>query len=180
MKKAFLASLVFAATTSVMAADYINVDVELVNDRNDGPSSVAQTVSGGRELAGIQWGLQARTARFEDNGGLSNRVELTAGKNIGAITPFVGVAHDNGFNGAGSYNYGLVGVVAGTNVGPGLALAGVKTRVGSTEDTQTKQTLAFVTYSIPVTKAVSVNLNASRSFQDIKEDAVGAGISIKF
>jgi hypothetical protein len=96
------------------------------------------------------------------------------------ITPFVGVGHDNGFNGNGSYNYGLVGATAGFKAGPGYLLTGVKTRVGSTEANETKQTIGFATYSLPVAKGVALNLNVSRSYQDIKENAVGLGLSFGF
>ena len=75
----------------------------------------------------------------------------------------------------------LVGATAGGKVGPGFAMAGVKTRVGSTQDgDRTKQTLGFATYSIPVAKNVAVNLNVSRSWQTIKENASGVGVSFSF
>jgi hypothetical protein len=111
-----------------------------------------------------------------------NSLELTAGKAIGAFTPFVGVGRDNGMNGAtgAGYTYGLVGGTLGTRVGPGFALIGAKTRVLSSEESRTKQTVAFTTYSIPLTKAVAANINLSKSYQDIKEDAWGVGLTFKF
>lgn len=179
MKK-ILASVVLAGlATSASAINYVSVDVESVKGREGATDSVAQYVRAGTELGGIQFGVQGRTARF-DGGNLVNSLEITGGKAIGALTPFVGVGHDNGFNGASPFNYAIVGATAGVPVGPGFALVGVKTRVGSTEDTMTKQTLAFGTYSIPMSKTVSFNVNASRSFQDIKEDAVGVGLSFSF
>ena len=65
-------------------------------------------------------------------------------------------------------------------MGPGFLLTGIKTRVGSTEAVNTKQTVGFATYSIPVAKGVAVNLNASRSGQDIKENAWGLGLGFAF
>jgi hypothetical protein len=112
-----------------------------------------------------------------------NSLEATVANNkigVAGITPFVGVGHDNGFNGGASYNYGLVGATYGRPVGPGFLLLGAKTRVGSTESVNTKQTVSFATYSVPVAKNVSVNLNASRSAQDIKEKAFGLGLSFGF
>ena len=55
----------------------------------------------------------------------------------------------------------------------------LKTRV-NWDSSNPKQTVAFGTYSIPLTKAVSVNVNASRSYQDIKESAYGLGLTIGF
>ena len=54
------------------------------------------------------------------------------------------------------------------------------TRVGSTEVHTTHQTVAYATYSVPVTKQLAVNLNVSRSTQDIKENAYGVGVKVGF
>jgi hypothetical protein len=179
MKKTLIASLA-VVSFSASATNYVSIDAENVNGLKGGKSSTAHYVRAGTEIGGIQWGVQNRTARFDNNGGLVNSLELTAGKKIGLVTPFVGVGHDEGFNGAKPYNYGLVGVTSGFQVGPGYLLNGVKTRVGSSEAIQTKQTVAFGTYSIPVTKTMSINLNASRSYQTIKETALGVGVGFKF
>jgi hypothetical protein len=120
---------------------------------------------------------------MKDNSGMLSSVEVTAAKksiNVLGITPFVGVGHDNGFNGGTPFNYGLVGATYGRPVGPGFLLLGAKTRVGTTAATETKQSIAFTTYSIPVAKGVSVNLNASRSYQDIRENAYGLGLGFSF
>jgi len=97
------------------------------------------------------------------------------------VRPFVGVGHDNGFNGGSGkyYQYGLVGATTGTKVGPGYALVGVKTRV-NWDDANPKQTVGFTTYMVPITKSVSLNLNASKSWQDVKENAVGLGLGFTF
>lgn len=182
MKKIVIASILAAATVAASAASYVSVDVDNVVGRKGAGDSTAQYIRAGTELGGIQYGLQGRTAKL-DAGGLLSSVEVTGAKNsvnLYGITPFVGVGHDNGFNGGKSYNYGLVGATYGLPVGPGFLLTGVKTRVGSTEAVNTKQTVAFATYSIPVTKKVAFNLNASRSGQDIKEKAFGAGLSFSF
>jgi hypothetical protein len=121
---------------------------------------------------------------MKDNSGMLSSVETTVAKNslnFNGVTPFVGVGHDNGFNGGASYNYGLVGATYGIKAGPGFLLTGVKTRVGSTEvGERTKQTVVFTTYSIPVAKQVSLNLNASRSDETIKENAFGLGLTVRF
>lgn len=177
-------TLALAASSTAFAADFVSVDVDNVVGREGQGNSTAQYVRIGKELGGMQFGLQSRTAKL-DGGGLLNSVEATVAnpklKVIG-ITPFVGIGYDNGVNGAsgGSFNYGLVGATAGAKVGPGFALVGVKTRVGSTERVDTKQTVVFGTYSVPVAKNVAVNLNVSRSDQDIKENAYGLGLQFSF
>jgi hypothetical protein len=184
MKKiliASLATLAFAAS----AADFVSVDVDHVTDRANGKKSVAEYVRAGKEIGGVQYGLQSRTARYSDGSGMYNSLELTAGKNMGVaglnVTPFAGVGYDNGKNGAvnGTYTYGLVGLNAGKAIGPGYALAGIKTRLNG-DHANPKQTVTFVGYSVPVTKNVSVGASVSRSAQDIKERAFGVGISVGF
>jgi len=186
MKKIF-AILALALTGTAYAADYVSVDVESVDNTSGvrgAKDSTAQYVRAGKGFGSYQLGLQARTATV-DGGGLLNSLEATVANNkvsFAGITPFVGVGHDNGFNGAAKagYNYGLVGATAGRQIGPGFALVGVKTRVGSTEKVDTKQTVGFATYSIPVVKGVVINLNASKSYQTIKENAFGLGVGFSF
>lgn len=183
MKK-ILAVLFFAVSGTALASNYVSIDVDKVNGLKGGKDSTAQYVRAGTNLGGIQFGLQSRTARV-DGGGMMNSLELTAANNafkVLGITPFTGVGYDNGLNATQpSYKYGLVGATTGAQVGPGFALVGVKTRVGTTEDgPRTKQTVGFGTYSIPVNKTVSLNLNVSRSGQTIKENAVGLGLGFKF
>lgn len=178
MKK-FLVLLAMA-TSSAFAGNYISVDVDQVTPNNGGSKSHAQYVRAGKEIGGLQLGLQSRSARMRDGSGLLNSLEVTGGKAIGALTPFVGVGYDNGWNGNATYTYGLVGATLGAPIGPGFALTGVKTRVGSTQTNMTHQTVMFGTYSVPITKQVSLNLNISKSYQDIKEDAFGLGLGFRY
>ena len=181
MKKITIASLFAFLAISASAADFVTVDVDMVKDNVSGVQSTAQYVRAGKDIGGIQYGLQSRTA-VSHTGGMLNSLEITGGKAIGAFTPFIGVGFDNGFNGArnADYRYGLVGATTGMKVGPGFALAGVKTRVGSTAAVETKQTVVFGTYSIPVAKNVALNINASKSYQDIQENAYGLGLGFRF
>ena len=183
MKKIF-AILALALTGSAFAATYVSVDVDSVRGLKGAKDSTAQYVRAGKEIGGLQYSIQSRTATV-DRGGLLNSTEVTVANNkvsVAGFTPFVGVGHDNGFNGAAgaAYTYGLVGATTGFKVGPGFALAGVKTRVGSDEHTRTKQTVGFATYSIPVAKGVALNFNVSKSYQTIKENAVGLGLGFSF
>ena len=180
MKKLLIASLVTLSALA-NAADYASVDVDHVVSKGGYASSQAQYVRLGKEVAGLQLGVQSRTA-VSENGGMYNSLETTVGKSVAGFTPFVGMGFDNGANGAkgSDYRYTLAGVTTGTGVGPGYLLGGLKTRLTSSEPTMTHQTLAFATYSIPVTKGVALNLNASKSYQDIKENAYGVGVGFSF
>ena len=181
MKKLVIASVITLAAFAASAANFVSLDVETVKDSVTSAKSTAQYLRVGKEVAGLQLGLQSRTSRSGVGGTMFNSLEATAGKAVGQFTPFVGVGYDNGLNGAknGQYEYGLVGVTTGTGIGPGYLFGGVKTRV-NWDSANPKQTVAFGTYSVPVAKNVSVNLNASRSYQTIKESAYGVGLTIGF
>jgi hypothetical protein len=177
MKK-IIAILALALTGTAFAADYVSVDVDNVKGLQGASDSTAQTVRIGKGFGDYQLGFQSRFAKFENGGGTST-VEVTGAKrglNVAGITPFVGAGHDN----LAGYNYGLVGATYGRSIGPGFAMLGVKTRVGSDERVRTEQTVAFATYSIPVAKGVAVNFNASKSYQSIKENAYGLGLGFSF
>lgn len=180
MKKTLLA-VIAAVSFGAQAADYVSVDVDHVRDSNSKQVSTAEYVRAGKEIGGLQFGLQSRTARYNDGSGMYNSLELTAGKNLGGLTPYVGVGFDNGKNGLPSsqYQYGIVGAQYGVKTGPGFALVGVKHRV-NINSTNPDQTVGYVGYSIPVAGKVSLNLNASRSYQDIAEKAYGLGVSVGF
>jgi hypothetical protein len=182
MKKTILALALLAATSTTQAANYVSFDVDQVTDtRQKGrPESTAQYFRAGKDMAGLNWDLQVRTAVF-DKGGMLNSVEVTAGKNIAGVNAFGGVGYDNGFNGKvnGDFTYGLVGLKAGAPVGPLYAFTGVKTRVNWDNDNP-KQTVTWVGASVPLTKAVNVSASLSRSLQDIEEKAVGVGLRISY
>jgi hypothetical protein len=180
MKKIVLAVAVTLSGVA-SAADFANLDIDHVRDMKNRNMSNAQYLRIGKDVAGLQIGAQARTQVWNESG-MANSVEVTAGKSFGMFTPFVGVGFDNGYNGVKNqdYQYGLVGATAGLKVGPGFALAGVKHRIGTTAHNETKQTVAFGTYSIPMTKAVDLRLNFSKSYQDIRENAYGVGVGFNF
>lgn len=184
MKKIF-AILAMLAATSAFAADFVSVTAEHVTDRTTDAKSTVQYVRAGKEIAGLQYGLQSRTARSNDGTGLYSSLEGTVGKNLGVagltVTPFIGAGRDFTKNGASEpYTYGLVGVNAGKAIGPGYAFAGVKTRAGSTESSRTKQTLVYAEYAYPVAKNLAVTAGVTRSTQDIKERAFSVGLSVGF
>ena len=180
MKK-LLAIAALAVSGVAFAADYASVDVDHVVSKGGYASSQAQYVRLGKEVAGLQLGVQSRTS-VSENGGMYNSLETTVGKNVAGFTPFVGMGFDNGLNGGkgADFRYTLAGVTTGTGIGPGYLLGGLKTRLTSSEATMTHQTVAFGTYSIPVAKGVAINLNASKSYQDIKENAYGVGVGFAF
>lgn len=178
MKKTLIATLLSLSAASSFAASYVSVDVDHVSGRNGGLDSKAQYVRAGKEIGGIQWGVQDRTARLS-NGTVINSLELTAGKSFGAVQPFIGYGHDNGGGVVQPFNYGLVGVTTGMKVGPGFMLVGAKTRLIETKG-DPKQTVVFGTYSFPVTKKIALNLNVSQSNQTIQENAAGLGVKVNF
>ena len=180
MKKIF-AILALAITGTAFAADYVSVDVDHVKSNSGYASSTAQYVRAGKEVAGLQLGVQSRTS-VSSNGGMYNSLETTVGKSVAGFTPFVGMGFDNGLNGAknGDFRYTLAGVTTGVPVLGGYALGGLKTRLTSSEANMTHQTVAFGTYSYPVAKGVAVNLNVSKSYQDIKENTYGLGVGFSF
>lgn len=183
MKKTLLAIATALLATTASAANYVSVDVDRVEDHK-GVVSQAQYFRAGKDMAGLNLGLQVRTAVF-DKGGMLNSVEGTVGRDfkLGGmnLNGFVGVGHDNGFNGAAgkSYQYGLVGVSTGMPVGPFYAFGGAKTRV-NWDSANPKQTVGFAGVSYPVAKQVSVGVSASRSWGDIKETAYGVGVRVGF
>ena len=184
MKK-FAIAMLTALSFGAFAADFVSVAVEHVTDRVTDAKSTVQYVRAGKEINGLQYGLQSRTGRRDDGTGLVNSLEGTVGKNMQVstftVTPFVGLGRDNTKNGAGEpFTYGLIGATVGTPVLGGYAMAGVKTRAGSTQDTRTAQTVTFASYAYPVAKNLSVSAGVSRSAQDIKERAISVGVSVGF
>lgn len=180
MKKLAIAAAIAAASTLAQAANFVSVDMDRVTDTKSKVQSTAQIVRAGYDAGGLNYGLQVRTATFE-NSGMLNSVEGTVGKSFGSFTAFGGVGHDNGFNGAlgKDYQYGLVGVSAGRPIGPVYGFAGVKTRVNFQDNTP-NQTVGFAGVSYPLTKAISASLSVSASREDIKENAVGFGLRVGF
>lgn len=184
MKKLLLALAAAAVAGSVHAGGFASVDLEQVKDSKTRATSNAQYVRFGTDVAGLDVGVQARTQVW-DKGGMVNSLEATVGKGFKVlgvpVTPFVGVGHDNGFNGrdGGSFQYGLVGASTGAKVGPFYGFAGVKTRA-NWEKSAPEQTVGFVGLSYPLTKTVSVNAGGSKSWGDIKESAYGLGVRVGF
>ena len=181
MKKLLLALSLTAAFASAQAANFVSFDVDKVEDNGNGAKSTAQYFRAGKDISGMNLGIQVRTAVF-DKGGMLNSVEVTAGKDlVKGVNTFVGVGYDNGFNGKvnGDFTYGLVGASTGMPLGPVWAFAGAKTRINWDNDNP-KQTVAFAGVSLPVTKAMSLNASVSRSYQTIQEDAFGLGVRFAY
>lgn len=178
MKKIAIASLI-AIATAAQAGGFVSYGVDQVTDRVSNQQSIAQYVRAGTSLGGFNLGLQNRNARTNDNQSMFNSLELTAGKTVFGINPFVGVGFDNGGNGDKPYEYGLVGANAGAKVGPGYAMVGAKTRV-NWNSANPKQSVVFASYDMPVISKVSVGVGVSQSYQDIQDRAVGLTVSVGF
>jgi hypothetical protein len=180
MKKILISTVITLAAGLANAANFVSVDVDTVKDTTTNAKSTAQYFRAGTDVAGLNVGLQVRTAVF-DNGGMLNSVEGTVGRNFGAVNVFGGIGHDNGFNGArgGDYQYGLVGASVGVPIGPFYGYAGVKTRV-NWQDNTPKQTVGFAGVSYPLNKKFSINAGVSASRQDITENAWSIGLRAGF
>lgn len=178
MNKTIL-SLAVALGVSCANAGWVSYDLDQVKaDAKGGSDSQAHYIRAGGSVMGLNTMMQARSASFE-KGGMVHSVELTAGKQIGMINPFIGVGHDLGFNGSKSFQYGLIGASAGKPIGPLFVYGGAKTRI-NWDDANPKQTVTFLGASYPLTKNLSANLGISKSTQDIKEHAVGVGVRVSF
>jgi len=181
MKKLLIASALVLASVSASAANFVQVEQENVTGRQGAGGSDVTYLRAGKDLGDYSLGLQSRTAKFDNAGGIANSLEATvSNKNISVlgITPFVGAGHDFG-NTASGFNYGLVGASTGAKIGPGFAYAGAKTRVGVSAG-EPKQTVGFAGYTVPVAQNVAFNVGVSRSGQDIKEKGVSAGLTFGF
>ena len=181
MKKLVIASALVLASVAATAANFVQIEQENVSGRKGAGGSDVTYLRAGKDVGSYSLGLQSRTAKFDNAGGIANSLEATvANKNVSVlgITPFVGVGHDFGSTTPG-YNYGLVGATTSMKAGPGFVLAGAKTRVGVSAG-EPKQTVAFASYNLPVAKDVTVSAGLSRSGQDIKEKGVNVGVSFAF
>lgn len=177
MKKTIIA-LTMGTLMGAVSAATVSLDVDLVKDDKTHAKSTAQYLRVNGTVDGLDLGLQARTATFA-KGGMVNSLELTAGSKMGPVAVFGGVGFDNGFNGAKPFEYGLLGASMGAKFGVLNTFAGVKTRVNF-NSTNPKQTVMFAGAVMPVTKGISLDAGVSKSFQTIKETAVGLGVSAKF
>lgn len=177
MKKTIIAVAIATAALS-SHANFVSVDVDSVKDDRTGAVSHAQYFRAAKDFSGTTVGLQVRTATFS-GGGMVNSVEGTLGRQVGPLGVFGGIGHDNGFNGGRSFQYGLVGASTGMKIGPFWGYLGAKTRV-NWDSNNPKQTVAFAGLSKSLTKELSVNVGMSKSYQDFKETAWGAGVRVSF
>lgn len=181
MKKLLLAVSLFASVGVAQAANFVSFDLEQVKNQDSKEKSTAQVLRAGKDMFGLNFGLEARN-QVMDNGGMFNRVEVTAGKKLlKHFDTFVGFGHDSGFNGAphGSFQYAVVGTGLSHKVGPFVGSAGVKTRLNWDSDNP-KQTVGFVGLALPVKNNFTVNAGFSKSVQDIKENSWNVGLRLAF
>ena len=182
-KNLIVAALILSS--SAFAGDFVSVSVDHLTDRKTNADSTVQYVRAGKEINGIQAGLQSRNARSNDGTGIKSSLEFYLGKNYTvsstSVTPYIGTGYDNGKNGASDaqYTYGVVGVTATKKLSAGSVGLGYKTRV-NWDHSKPAQTITSISYSYPVAKQVSLTAGVSRSAQDIKERATSVGIGFTF
>lgn len=184
MKKLLIVSAL-ALSSTAFAGDYVSVALDHVTDRKSNADSTVQYVRAGKEINGMQFGLQSRNARANDGTGVKSSLEFYGGKNYSvltaSVTPYVGVGYDNGKNGAtdAQYTYGVVGVGIAKKLSTGSIGLGYKTRV-NWDHSKPSQTITSISYSYPIAKQISITAGVSRSAQDIKERATSVGIGFAF
>lgn len=182
MKKLLL-TLALAVSSSAFAAGFVELALDSSQVEPRSKDYASQTIRAGTTIGDkTTVGFQSKTF-VVDAGGLANVFEGYVGRRFDGIpfTPFVGVGHDNGMNGAvgKSYNYGVVGATYATKVSAFNVGGIVKTRV-NWEDNKPQQTVvgAFVGY--PINKQFEARLNLGKSFQDMKEQTAGLSLIAKF
>lgn len=183
MKKLLLALGISLAAFGAQASDFASLTVESVKDDVTDVKGTVQTVRVGKDLAGLTFGLQARTQATENAGGLGNSLELSVGKGFAlgkvAVAPYVGVGHDNGQGGGTGWQYGVVGATAALPVGNLTPYVGAKTRI-NWDHGNPNQALVFAGADFAVTKQLAVGVTASKSYLDIKETSYGVNLRVAF
>lgn len=180
MRKLLLA-LSLASAVGVAQAATVGLNVERIKDTDTSVGTNVQHVHAATKMFKMDMNLNVRS-QMEDKDFHLKNAELTLGKKLlKRVDVFAGLGHEAGFQGANAdkFQYALVGAKTGMKLGPFDAHAGVKTRVNFDGD-KPKQTHLFAGLAHPLTKAVTLHVNASKSYQDVKENAFSAGLSYKF
>lgn len=180
MKKLFIALSVMLASISA-TAQTVGLDVDRVYNRQYKIYGDAHWLRVNATVDGINYGVLSRTTKYDTGLGLWNNLEGSVGKTYGAFTPFVAAGYDDGRNGAvnSDFWYTRVGVGTGFNVGPGRLNLGVNTRINF-DQSDPKQSIISVVYSVPVTEKFSVSLRVINSYETIAEDYRGIGLTYRF
>jgi len=180
MKKILIALSVML-TSMLTMAQTVGVDVDRVYNRQLKIYGDAHWMRVNATVDGVNYGLLNRTTKYDTGLGLWNNLEGSVGKTLGAFTPFVAAGYDDGRNGGinKAFWYTRVGVGTGFAMGPGRLNLSVNTRVNF-EQSDPKQSIVSVVYSVPVSDKVSVSLRVINSYQTIKEDYRGVGLTYRF
>lgn len=180
MRKLLLALSLVSAMSVAQAATF-GTNFEKSKDNDSNVSTTLQHFHAKGSMLKMDMNLDVRS-QMEDREFHLKNAELTLGKKLlKSVDVFAGLGHEAGFQGANApkFQYAVVGAKTGMKLGPFDAHAGVKTRVNFDGD-KPKQSHLFAGLAHPLTKAVTLHVNASKSFQDVKETAFGAGVSLKF
>jgi len=180
MRKLLLA-LTLASAVGVAQAATFGAHLERVKDTDSNVSNNVQNFHVASKMFKMDMNLNVRS-QMEDKEFHLKNAEVTLGKKLlKRVDVFAGLGHEAGYQNtnAEKFQYAVVGAKTGMKLGPFDAHAGVKTRV-HWEDNKPKQTHLFAGLAHPLTKAVTLHVNASKSYQDVKENAFSAGVSVKF
>jgi hypothetical protein len=183
MKKILTAIALVASISTAGAANFVELAYENVNATPSTKDGAAQTIRVGKDVGGLNLGLQAKS-RTIDTGGIKSSLEANLGKEFKlsgiVVRPFAGIGHDYGTGTtASSFDYGVVGIGAGAKINVFTVGASVKHRV-NWDSVAPEQTAigAFVGY--PITKDFEARLNVGQSYRDIKEKTIGASLVARF
>jgi hypothetical protein len=185
MKKLLITSALML-TSLFSTAQSVGVDHDRVYNRQLKINGDAQWLRVNHTVDGINYGVLSRQTKYDTGLGLWTNLEGSVGKtfDIGLpfkVSSFVAAGYDAGRNGAvnASFWYTRVGVGTGFPVGPGRLNLGVNTRLNF-EPSDPKQSVVSAVYSVPVTEKLSVSLRVINSYQTIKEDYRGIGLTYRF
>jgi len=183
MKKILTTLALIVSISSASAANFIEFAYDNVHADPSSKDGAAQTIRIGKDVGGVNLGLQAKS-RTVEAGGIKSSVEANVGKEFNlsgiVVKPFAGIGHDDGTGKTSTgFEYGLVGIAAGTKINVFNVGASIKQRI-NWDSVAPEQTVvgAFVGY--PITKDFETRINLGQSFRDIKEKSIGVALVAKF
>lgn len=168
---------VLLSSVSAFASGSASLTYEQVTDRVTKAKTDVQFYRLNNDIGnGLSFNVQARNSRAVNGGALGQSLEGGVTSSVGPVFVGAGAGHDFGVR---QYNYGYAIGGVSVPVGALRANAGLKYTSGFDSRNPTS-TLAFAGVSFPVSKTVSLNGGLTRSYKDIKENALNVGVSLKY
>lgn len=176
MKK-IIGGLLFALfATAAVAQNSVSYDVGAVRDYKTGVKSDVQYLRGNIAVnEQYSVGLLSRTQRYTADNFVINQFELTAKRAIGNGYVGIGAGRDAGVE--LTYAIATAGYFLQTTESGAGVFVGVQHNYNKP---RRDHSLAWVGYSIPVAKNVTINPAFTRNYGDFKEDEFTIGFAITF